>query len=52
LLQSIQVALNNLQPLPEKNDNLIFTDDLAPVEGMTNGMILKFLFSKQMEELQ
>ncbi len=52
LLQSIQVALNNLQSSPEINQELVFTDDLAPVEGITNSMILHFLLSDQVEQLQ
>lgn len=52
LLQSLQVAVNNLQPLPDQEQDLVFTDDLAPVELITNSMILKFLFSNQMEQLQ
>lgn len=52
LLQSLQVAVNNLQPLPDQDQELVFTDDLAPVELITNSMIIKFLFSNQMEQLQ
>jgi spermidine synthase len=44
------VAIAGLQPLPEKTQ--IFTDDKAPVEWITNNMVLRFLLSPEMESLQ
>lgn len=38
LVQSIQVALENRRPLPE--GGLVFTDDKAPIEQITNQMVL------------
>jgi len=34
------------------NDGIIFTDDLAPIEGITNSMIMQFLFSGDVETLE
>jgi spermidine synthase len=50
LLESMQRALENRQPIePAK---LIFTDDKAPVEWMTHSLIINFVLSGGMEELQ
>jgi hypothetical protein len=38
LIQAIGVALNNSRPLPE--GGMIFTDDKAPIERITNLMVL------------
>jgi spermidine synthase len=38
LVQSIKVALDNRRPLPE--GGMIFTDDKAPIEQITNRMVL------------
>ena len=43
LLETTKTAAANLQPPPAAGP--IFTDDLAPVEWITNDMILRFLFS-------
>jgi predicted membrane-bound spermidine synthase len=50
LLDSMRVAVANLQPPPAPFK--VFTDDLSPVEWITNRMILDFLFSKNLEVLQ
>ncbi len=50
LLESIQNVLLNLQPMPEPLE--IFTDERAPVESITNNMILRFMLSGGMEDLQ
>jgi len=47
LIESIQLAANNLQTAPEKT--VIFTDDLAPIEWITNTMVLDFILSNEME---
>jgi predicted membrane-bound spermidine synthase len=52
LMQSLYVAFNNLQPSPSIDNKLVFTDDRSPVEWITNNMVLKFMFSGQMEQLQ
>jgi spermidine synthase len=41
LLQTMELALGNLQPTPTPGP--IFTDDLAPVEQITNEMVLDYL---------
>jgi spermidine synthase len=43
LLETAKTASENLHPKLELGQ--VFTDDLAPVEGLTNDMILRFLFS-------
>ncbi len=50
LIEALQVAALNLQPLPEAT--MIFTDDRAPIEWITNNMVLRFLFYGDMEVLQ
>jgi hypothetical protein len=50
LLASMQLAIANLQP-PPKTD-IIFTDDLAPIEWITNNMVLKFLLNDKLETQQ
>lgn len=50
LLASMQLAIANLQPPPKPD--IIFTDDLAPIEWITNNMVLKFLLTDKLETLQ
>ena len=50
LLESVQVAATNLATDPART--LVFTDDKAPVEWITNSMILNFIFSGNIETLQ
>jgi spermidine synthase len=50
LLQSIEVAAAQLQPQPETS--LVFTDDNAPIEWMTNNMVVQFLLFGDKEILQ
>jgi predicted membrane-bound spermidine synthase len=50
LIRSIQTVLENRQPAPPAD--MVFTDDLAPIEWITNSMILDFFFSGDMEQLQ
>jgi spermidine synthase len=38
LLESMEIALNNLRPVPQ--DGQVFTDDKAPIERITNQMVL------------
>jgi spermidine synthase len=49
LKESIAVAVENLMPV-EPSDQ-VFTDDVAPVEWITNSMVLDFLLSDNMEAL-
>ncbi|MDZ4159263.1 MAG: fused MFS/spermidine synthase [Anaerolineaceae bacterium] len=50
LLFALQRTLENLQPAPAAGT--VFTDDMAPVEWITNDMILDYLFFNPTEALQ
>jgi spermidine synthase len=50
LIYAMQVAANNLQNSP--NMAQVFTDDHAPVEWITNTMVLRFLLFGNMETIQ
>jgi spermidine synthase len=50
LLYSVQTALANLQPV--ESGGQVFTDDLAPIELITNSMIVDFFLSGDVETLQ
>jgi hypothetical protein len=46
----MRTALENLQPEPEPS--IVFTDDKAPIEGMTNAIVLDFFLSGQTDYIQ
>jgi spermidine synthase len=50
LIDSIFLAKTNLQPAPEHT--IVFTDDLAPIEWMTNNLILNFVLHGEMDTLR
>ncbi len=50
LLQAAATTINNLQPTPPKG--AIFTDDFAPIEWITNDMILDYFISGEVESLK
>jgi len=50
LVSAVQTAFLNLQPAPKQT--LVFTDDAAPIEWITNRMIVQFVLAGDMEELQ
>jgi spermidine synthase len=50
LLETMQVSVNNIQPGIEQS--VVFTDDKAPIEWITNALVLDFIFSDEMETLQ
>lgn len=50
LITALQVAIVGMQNAPEPG--LVFTDDRAPVEWITNDIILSYLFSNEMGKLQ
>ncbi len=50
LLESVQTTLANIQPTPPQGQ--VFTDDLAPIEWITNSMVLNFFLSGDVENLQ
>ena len=51
LLAVMATTYEGLQPLPEPS-KIIFTDDRAPVEQITNSIILNFLLSGETEALE
>jgi spermidine synthase len=50
LLDAIQRVVVYQQPTP--HSDVVFTDDWAPIEWITNELVLKFVFSGGMENLQ
>jgi hypothetical protein len=51
LLEVMAATYEGLQPIPTAS-NLVFTDDRAPVEHVTNSIILSFLLSGESEFLE
>ena len=49
LLETLRIAIDNLQPAPDRS--LVFTDDRAPIEWITNDMVIRFLISPVLEGL-
>jgi hypothetical protein len=50
LTDSMALAWTNLQPAPQHT--IVFTDDLAPIEWMTNNLILNFMLHGDMSTLK
>ena len=50
LIEALEITALNLQPTPESKT--VFTDDLAPIEWITNNMVLRFMLYGDMEVLQ
>ncbi len=50
LADSMALTLANLQPAPQHT--IVFTDDLSPIEWMTNNLILNFLLHGDMNTLK
>ncbi len=50
LLAAMREFIGRMQPAPEITT--VFTDDLAPIEWMTNSMVLDYILFGDMEELQ
>jgi len=50
LIEATRLAALNMQPTPATTT--VFTDDLAPIEWITNNMILRFVLYGDMEVLQ
>ena len=50
LLEALQRAIVYHKPTPL--DGVVFTDDLNPIEWITNNMILNFMLSGEVEKLQ
>ena len=49
LRQAIEAAVANLQPTPASS--VVFTDDLAPVEQLTNSIVIRFVLSGSLYQL-
>jgi len=50
LVDVLQRAIQNLQPTPDSS--VVFTDDWAPIEQVTNAMALDFIFAGSVESLR
>lgn len=50
LVASLERVMVNLQPTPDSQ--VVFTDDRAPVEWITNGMVLRYVLFGDMEAIQ
>jgi spermidine synthase len=50
LLTSLSLAWDNLQSAPQRTT--VFTDDLAPIEWITNDMVLNFVLHGEIDTLQ
>lgn len=50
LKESLEITALNLKPLPQTTT--VFTDDNAPVEWITNSMVLDYIFTGDMEVLR
>ncbi len=49
LLRSMERVVVNLQPTPDSQ--VVYTDDLAPIEWITNDMVLDYVFSGDIDQL-
>jgi hypothetical protein len=50
LIESMSLTWATLQPPPQQS--IVFTDDRAPIEWLTNNLILNFLLQSGTETLQ
>jgi len=50
LIEAVKRTIVYQQPTPDSN--IVYTDDLAPIEWVTNNMVLNFLLFGDMEKLQ
>jgi len=50
LIEAIEQMVKNQQPIPESQ--VVYTDDLAPVEWVTNSMVLNYVLFGDMEVLK
>ena len=50
LISTMQITLVNLKPAPEKTE--VFTDDHAPIEWLTNQLVLSYLVSGDASKLK
>jgi hypothetical protein len=50
LMEALKITALNIQPTPDSQT--VFTDDLAPIEWITNDMVLRFVLFGNLEEIQ
>jgi len=50
LVDILHRTIQNLQPTPDSN--IVFTDDLAPVEQITNSIALRFILGGSVDSLR
>jgi hypothetical protein len=50
LIDVLERTILNLQPTPESD--VVFTDDRAPIEQLTNSMVVRFIVEGQLETLR
>ncbi|MBN1264094.1 MAG: fused MFS/spermidine synthase [Anaerolineales bacterium] len=50
LIDTIELAITNLQETPA--DGMVFTDDVAPIEKLTNAIIIQFALNESLEILR
>ncbi len=50
LTAAVKLAMLNLKPTPPRS--VVFTDDLAPIDWITNNMVISYVLSGQVEELK
>ncbi len=50
LIEALKRTALNLVPTPKSN--MVYTDDLAPIEWITNNMVLKFVFLGEVDKLR
>jgi spermidine synthase len=50
LIRSIERTILNMQPTPDSKT--VFTDDWAPIEWITNNMVVSYVFFGDMDELR
>jgi predicted membrane-bound spermidine synthase len=50
LVQSLERVILNLQPTPDSQ--VVYTDDLAPIEWVTNNMVLSYVLFGKTEDFQ
>jgi hypothetical protein len=50
LISSVERIVANLQPTPDSQ--IVYTDDRAPIEWITNDMVLSYVFSGDMDSLK
>jgi hypothetical protein len=50
LREATERAVENLQPTPESD--VVFTDDLAPVEQLTNSIVIRFILGGSIYQLE